>query len=191
MSRSALLQHMDVCVVSLGVILTHLGAATTNVFNIGETFTGTFSFTFPSVNGINFQGSATLRITGVDGLNVQILGTFTHGQFCNPTRGCRTPGVSQYFLNGTVNGVQLFATPTAWASITDTSFPLQSISGFVSVVGAQTIFSGSFGSGTLRTTLACSAAQGTKTGMLNLLFNLSQRSAISIRVTAGLARMFA
>lgn len=145
--------------VSLAIISDSI-TATSNVFNVGESFTGTFTLTYPAVNGFYFQGSATLRVVAVDGLSVLLLGTFNHGQFCNPTKGCRTPGVSMYYLNGTVNSNQLFATPTAWASITDTSFPLQSINGIVTVVGSQTIFSGSFGSGTIMTTLACTAAQG-------------------------------
>ena len=152
-------QHWPFVVVSV-LICTDTYAATYNPFNFGENWVGTFNFTFPTVRGITYTGSATLQVTQIDGLSVQLLGTFNHGQFCDPTRGCRTPGVSQYYLTGTVNGQQLVATPTAWAAITDTSFPPQSINGFISVSGQNTLFTGAFGSGSINTTLACSASNG-------------------------------
>jgi hypothetical protein len=113
-----------------------------------------------SVRGVNYNGGANLKVTAINNLQVQLLGTFNHGSFCNPNAGCRTPGVSQYYLTGNVQGAQLVATPTAWAAITDTSFPLQGISGFLSTSGQTNTFSGAYGSGTFNTTLACSASVG-------------------------------
>ncbi len=118
---------------------------------------GTFNVT---VNGINFHGGLTYEVTQVNGQAIQLLGTFTYGGFCDPTRGCRTPGVSQYYLSGTVLGQQLVAMPSAWAAITDRSFPQQSISGFLASSGQSATFSGYYGSGSFNTTLACSAASG-------------------------------
>ena len=118
---------------------------------------GTYSLT---VNGALYQGSATFEVTMVNGANVQLLGTFTHGTYCQVSAGCRTPGVSSYYLTGTVSGNTLVAQPTAWAAITDTTFPPQSISGILSTSGQTTTFSGYLGSGTFTTTLACSAAVG-------------------------------
>jgi hypothetical protein len=68
--------------------------------------------------------------------------------------------VTQYYLNGTVNSQQLYATPSGFSPITDTSFPAQIISGFLQVNGNTSSFGGYFGSGTFNTTLSCSASQG-------------------------------
>ena len=131
--------------------------ASYNPFNFGEMWTGTYSLT---VNGALYQGSATFEVTMINGANVQLLGTFTHGTYCAVASGCRTPGVSAYYLTGTVSGNTLVAQPTAWAAITDTTFPPQSITGILSTSGQTTTFSGYLGSGTFTTTLACSAAVG-------------------------------
>ena len=131
--------------------------ASYNPFNFGDNWVGTFNTTY---QGRNYQGGVRFAITQVIGLQVQLLGTFTYGGFCNTTAGCLTPGVSQYYLTGNVNGQQLVAVGTAWAPITDRTFPPQGISGFLSTSGQTNIFSGNYGSGTFRTTLACSAAVG-------------------------------
>jgi hypothetical protein len=135
----------------------HMPTATLNPFNVGEMWTGTFS---TIVSGVNISGGMTLEVTDINGLQVQLLATLQHGAYCNAAAGCRTPGVTAFYLNGSVNAQQLVAKPTAWSPITDTTFPAQSLSGFLSVVGNATRFSGFYGSGTFNTTLACSASLG-------------------------------
>jgi hypothetical protein len=120
-------------------------------------WTGTF---FTLVGGANVSGGMTLEVTSVSGLQVQLLATLQHGGFCNAAAGCRTPGVTSYYLSGTVNAQQLVATVSSYAPITDPTFPAQGLSGFLSVFGNVTRFSGAYGSGKFNTTLACSASQG-------------------------------
>ena len=131
--------------------------ATYNPFNVGEQWTGTYNTTS---NGAAVNGAITLEVISISGLTVQIFGTFTHGTYCNVAAGCRTPGVTQYYLNGQVNGQQLVATPAGYSGITDTTFAQLGLSGFINVVGAVTKLAGNFGTGTFQTTLACSAAVG-------------------------------
>ena len=131
--------------------------AVVNIFNFGEQWVGTFNTT---LNGAKINGALTLEVAGASSTEVVLLAIFQTGQYCDASKGCTSPGVSEFYLNGTISSNNVVANFTQWGEITDRNFPIYQLLGNVQVVGNETQFSGSYGSGTFFTTLACSAAQG-------------------------------
>ena len=133
--------------------------AVVNIFNFGEQWVGTYS---TIVNGTTINGALTLEVAGAGSSDVVLLAIFHTGQYCDASKGCLSPGVSEFYLNGTINANNVIANFTQWGEITDRNFPVYQLLGSIQVIGNETQFSGTYGNGRFFTTLACSAAQGLK-----------------------------
>ncbi len=72
------------------------------MFNVGDEWLGTFSTV---ASGAALDGGLELEVTRVVGPDVTFFATFVHGQFCNVNLGCRTAGVSQFYMTGTLSGL--------------------------------------------------------------------------------------
>eukprot|EP00049_Salpingoeca_infusionum_P008285 m.134987 g.134987 ORF g.134987 m.134987 type:complete len:3074 (+) comp13971_c1_seq1:42-9263(+) len=135
---------------------------TRNIFNYGDNWFGHFTnvTSCRSVTGETIQcsGSLDIQVVGVSGSSVQLLATFHHGQYCNPSLGCRTEsaGVAQFYLTGTTSSNSIAVTYDEWSGITDRSFVRGNIGGKVTHDDAQrVVLSGTFRDGTFQVSLEC------------------------------------
>eukprot|EP00051_Salpingoeca_urceolata_P006478 m.85467 g.85467 ORF g.85467 m.85467 type:complete len:2344 (-) comp14846_c0_seq1:181-7212(-) len=141
-------------------------SADATAFVVGDAWLGSFETTIGSET---VSGRLSVRVSDIRGTSVvQLLCRFTHGQPCDVLKGCRTPGVTEFYVLGRfLDGVFDRTVFDGWAGITDRSFPPQSFEGrvVVSADGEAQFFRGSFGPGTFDMTKQCSPGED-HTGVL-------------------------
>lgn len=101
------------------------------------------------------QGSIVVKITRTQTsgsvVAIEALVTCHHGEDCPPSSGCRNPGITEYYVNGIVNGNRANLVKNtsglSWHGITDRNtnlFVPGNLLGTISVSDNNNVFNGSF-----------------------------------------------
>jgi hypothetical protein len=128
-----------------------------NPFTVGDDWMGTYA------NG-NDIGGLTITVSRTTPTSARLLISQKHGGDCNPSLGCRNPGVSEFYATAQVDATGVNATllATDWAAITDQSYSGIIRSGNMVFVanGNSVQLSGTYsqGQGTFVATRRCTAA---------------------------------
>lgn len=96
------------------------------------------------------RGQMKLRITQAavvgDSIEFEVYASVRHGEDCNTRRNCRDPGISEFFMAGSVtDGTSVYLSPGGWGGITDRNTNLYTrgpIDAQVSVRDRNTMMSG-------------------------------------------------
>eukprot|EP00041_Stephanoeca_diplocostata_P038343 m.1502694 g.1502694 ORF g.1502694 m.1502694 type:complete len:2193 (+) comp25207_c0_seq49:437-7015(+) len=133
------------------------------LFNLHDEYVGSFSVPGRGGGGLTLRVTRTNRSTGF----VEMIATFRHGGFCNITLGCRTQGVSEFYLQGVISNFThldmqyvtgFIGGANGWVGITDRGFQRENLSGAVTAVGNATQFAGAWGAlGVFSTVRRCTA----------------------------------
>ena len=134
-------------------------------FRLGSEWIGAYNTTVRDSDGSTRQGGGRmeLQVVGVSGAKVTVLASLQHGEYCAPGdvyRECRTAGLSEFYMVGNVvDKSELALQYGAWTGITDTTFNRENLQGVITVDGPNTLFSGTYGTGSFKVTERCFAAQ--------------------------------